>query len=592
MKKITTKIILLTLTSCIIVVATIGVVAIYDIVSLSNQSNQQLDSMLRKNFDTMAKYEIETVVSLLKAIDEKAQKGEITPEYARKLGADLLRKLRYNEDGYFWVDTSEGVNVVLLGKDAEGKNRYDVKDSQGNQFVQEFIEKGTNGGGYTDYLMPKPGEDQSKTFPKRSYTLAFEPFNWVVGTGNYIDDIDEAVAVSKQKSKEKFLKNIVLMLGVIIFTLLIIIALSIYLGKKLSKPIVQVTELIDKTSQFDLISDQSFDSLLNNKDETGSMAKALWNMRKSLSDTVSKLMYVSDNLTSHSQQLTATTEGSSRTISQVVTAINEIAEGNSSQAETISRTNTTTGEMVKTISGIALETSHGAQAAVESMEIVNKGQAAVDLQITQMNENEKVTQEVGESVSDLSSMIEQVGGIVNTITSIAEQTNLLALNAAIEAARAGEAGKGFAVVSEEIRKLAEGSSSAAKEITQIIAQTTSMSKKTVDNMNKAYTIVNEQKEAVTVTKDAFSEIQRSYDGIVQKFQHTAKIMETINKKANHISDQTQDMAAVSEESAASAQEISASSEEQLASIETIAEASKELAKMADDLNQEVRKFKI
>lgn len=134
--------------------------------------------------DLLIKSQVETAVSMLAAISARQQKGEMTMEKAQKLGAGLLREMRYGTDGYFWADTKEGVNVVLYGrKDTEGRNRLQDQDSQGVYYIQEFMARAKTGGGYVDYRFTKKG--QSKAQPKRSYVLPFEPFGWVIGTGYY-----------------------------------------------------------------------------------------------------------------------------------------------------------------------------------------------------------------------------------------------------------------------------------------------------------------------------------------------------------------------------------------------------------------------
>jgi len=134
--------------------------------------------------DVLIKSQVETAVSMLQAIYAKQQKGAMTLDKARELGADLLRELRYGTDGYFWVDTTEGVNVVLYGrKDVEGRNRLEDKDSRGTSYIKEFLAKAKAGGGYVNYWFTKKG--QTTELPKRSYVLLFEPFGWVIGTGYY-----------------------------------------------------------------------------------------------------------------------------------------------------------------------------------------------------------------------------------------------------------------------------------------------------------------------------------------------------------------------------------------------------------------------
>ncbi len=133
--------------------------------------------------DLLVRSEVETAVSMLRAIHAKHQRGAMTLEQAKALGAELLRELRYGDDGYFWADTTEGVNVVLYGRaDVEGRNRLEARDQKGNFYVKDFLAKG-KAGGYVEYWFVKKGG--TAELPKRSYVLLFEPFGWVVGSGYY-----------------------------------------------------------------------------------------------------------------------------------------------------------------------------------------------------------------------------------------------------------------------------------------------------------------------------------------------------------------------------------------------------------------------
>ena len=147
----------------------------------SGQPEKPANSAAR---DLLIKSEVETAVSMLQAVYAKHQQGEMSLEKAKKLGAEFLRELRYGTDGYFWADTTEGVNVVLYGrKDVEGRDRLEDKDLKGTYYVKEFLAKAKAGGGYVEYWFPKKGESEPK--PKRSYVLLFKPFGWVVGSGYY-----------------------------------------------------------------------------------------------------------------------------------------------------------------------------------------------------------------------------------------------------------------------------------------------------------------------------------------------------------------------------------------------------------------------
>lgn len=133
--------------------------------------------------DQLIKSEVETAHSMLDTIFKMYQKGEMRLDEAKKLGARLLRELRYGKQGYFWADTIEGVNIVLYGKeDVEGKNRLEAQDKNGVFYIKAFIAAGKKGG-FVEYWFPKKGESIAQ--PKRSYVLLFEPFGWVIGTGYY-----------------------------------------------------------------------------------------------------------------------------------------------------------------------------------------------------------------------------------------------------------------------------------------------------------------------------------------------------------------------------------------------------------------------
>ncbi|MBP3691452.1 MAG: cache domain-containing protein, partial [Schwartzia sp.] len=167
----------------------VGVVAIF-MQNMNAQKESEIKlyrETLRADVEREIKMETEVARSLIQKLHDRQKKGELTEAQAKKMAADLVRDLRYDKGaGYFWIDTYEGVNVVLLGRDAEGKSRINAKDPQGRFFIQEMIANGRkDGGGYTELAFPKPNE--TKPLPKINYTLAFEPYQWVLGTGIWVD---------------------------------------------------------------------------------------------------------------------------------------------------------------------------------------------------------------------------------------------------------------------------------------------------------------------------------------------------------------------------------------------------------------------
>lgn len=181
MKALITKSTLLVILFLFVLLLTLPINLTSEVIASETKITEQQS---KKCQDNLIKSHVEMAVSMLQAIYTKHQKGEMTFEQAKKLGADLLRELCYGVDGYFWADTTDGINVVLYGrKDVEGRNRLEDRDHKGTFYVKEFLSKGQAGGGYVEYWFPKMGKTEPQA--KRSYVLLFKPFGWVVGTGYY-----------------------------------------------------------------------------------------------------------------------------------------------------------------------------------------------------------------------------------------------------------------------------------------------------------------------------------------------------------------------------------------------------------------------
>lgn len=186
------------------------VASVYTVTALKTILSQQQESLAKQRelmlgaYDEKIQWQVQNVISLLKTYDERyAAEGLSLGERESRV-KELVRGLRYGSDGYFWIDTFDGVNVLLPPKpETEGTNRLDWTDEDGKHMVKDFIQIGkTSAGGFTDFKYPKLGSDKPE--PKRSYTVPYTPFSWVVGTGNYIDDIDKAIAAEEKDQVKRF----------------------------------------------------------------------------------------------------------------------------------------------------------------------------------------------------------------------------------------------------------------------------------------------------------------------------------------------------------------------------------------------------
>ncbi len=269
---------------CIILVAS---AALYNEYRDNQNQLQLIEQTIYNNYDVNIRNQVENVITLLDGVYEKYESGELTLEESKKLGADLVRNLRYNGEGYFWVDTTEGVNVVLLGSDIEGTNRYDFHDAKGLPVLKNFIELAQQSGeGYQTYWFPKA--NQTEPMMKRGYVKLFEPFHWVVGTGNYIDDINEVIADKRQDVNRTFLIKICTISALFFFIVICTVFVVFLISKNMTTPLKKTIALAN------LISEGVLDAELENgtagrKDEIGQLAASIEKMRHSIKELIEEL---------------------------------------------------------------------------------------------------------------------------------------------------------------------------------------------------------------------------------------------------------------------------------------------------------------
>jgi len=291
-------------------------------------------------------------------------------------------------------------------------------------------------------------------------------------------------------------------------------------------------------------------------------------------------------------QLYSVTAESTQSLTQVVATINEMAQGNSDQAIMVQGSTEAITKVSDIVSQATAKTEVTADKAKDSLELAKEGQKALEQQSQKVEENNRYTKAVGESIQHLATMTDEIRNIIGVINSIAEQTNLLALNASIEAAHAGDAGKGFAVVAEEIRKLAEQSRSSTKKIEDIVNNINVRVNETVNNMNQVKESIRVMDSSALNTKESFDKIFASITELAKISSEVSAALDEINNQTKEITNQATNISSVVEETAAGMQEISAASEEQLASIETISQSSGQLENMAQELLAQVKMFKV
>lgn len=432
---------------------------------LQSKALETLEADERASYDEQIKQQVDNVISLCQTIYDQYQAGVYTEEEAKKLAADEIRQLRYGDAGYFWVDQYDGTNVVLLGNDTEGTNRMETKDANGYQMVKEIIRVGQEAdGGYTDYVFPKEGETEPS--PKRSYSKAFEPFGWVIGTGNYTDYIDDQVASIEKDFSSYVTGRMTLFIistlieGIIVVLLLIMIIISII------RPLKKCISSIGVMEQGDF-SQAMGTALLKRRDDFGKLAASLESMRNEMSGLIGEVKSQATEITRMVQEIDDNIQALDEEIENVSATTEELAAGMEETAASSEEINAMSHEIESAAKSIATRSQDG---ATEADDIRDR---AVGIKKTTTENDERtkaihaeINEGLTKALEDIK-IVDQIGVLAESIMEITGQTNLLALNASIEAARAGEAGKGFAVVADEIRVLAEQSKAAVVHIQDV-----------------------------------------------------------------------------------------------------------------------------
>ena len=554
----------------------------------------------RKDLETSVESQLREVtqvaVSIAKEAHNRQMAGELTEEQAKKMAADAIRDLRY-EDGknYFFVDTTEGVNVVLLGRDVEGKSRIHLTDPTGKRFIAEMIENGkADGGGFTDLMFAKPGE--TEPLPKRNYTVWFTPYNWCIGTGVWIDEIDGMVADREKELTSSLHSSLITTFIVMVVLQVLFIFLAIWIAGNFAEPILLVTQRMQVMGTGDFRQSSEVESqlthLISRGDEMGTMAAAMKEMNAKVRNLMKSIVEAAEYVAAASQQLTSTAEQSADVSKSIADSVVNVAGSCSEQFQDVEVANENTRKLSEHMQSFNQSLNATGDRVEATSKVAREGRSNVEKAVTNMQTIDETVQSISRIIEGLGAQSKKIGTIVDTISAIAEQTNLLALNAAIEAARAGEHGRGFAVVADEVRKLAEQSQEAAGEISSLIVSIQKETDNAVGAMHEGVEQVSGGTKAVQSTGTSFKDIA----GMVSEVSDSSKEMEAIVKEltegADRITEAIDKINNMSRKVADEAQTVSAATEEQTASMHEIAGASRKLAEMAQTLQNAIVEFKI
>lgn len=468
----------------------------------------------------------------------------------------------------FWKKTRMVTSVI----DKDGKrvtgtaisdSVYDKVMQDGKYFSDNVDIEGTEYYGYYEALKNADGSSQA-----------------IIFTGMPSSDV-------KAIYKKRLVNTTVFMIIIALMACALLAMVITFIVKAITKVIGHLDEVADGELDFKIS-----EKLLQRSDEIGNIARSVHTLIGGLASIVVNIHHSTGELAEFKDDFQQKFETINNSISNVNVAVDEIANGATSQADETQKVNSQINDMGDAIT----KTSQNVDSLTQSTEQMKEHNEQLDTTIQELmaisDRNKESLAAVYNQTNETNQSVMHIGNAVDMITDIAGQTNLLSLNASIEAARAGEYGKGFAVVADQIRQLADQSANTAKEIGEIVAELIENSNTSVETMGVVRQEMTGQYEKLNTTKDIFEQLNEEVNNVVTAIESISTEVESLDKLKGEVLGSAESLAAIAQENAASTEETSASMMELGEIVNDCNTKTQQLVDIADSMEENAHKFHV